>query len=128
MNDSNVQLVEKAIPLWHANIAWAKALLASSIKLSAPQDVLRKENRHLRQVPDTCWFVQPHGIGVHIHEAPGVDGIDFDFDKDDPDEWRLARFIDVQVDDGQLPYAAYRELLGGEQACESAIASARHRG
>ncbi|WP_282248404.1 hypothetical protein [Stenotrophomonas sp. PS02300] len=127
MSDSNVQLVEQAIPLWHANMAWAKALLVSAFKFSEPQEILRKENSHLRQVPGTCWFVQPHGIGVDIYKAPGVGGIDFDFDKVDPDEWRLARFIKAQVNDGQLPYAAYRILLDDEQAFKSAVASALHR-
>ncbi|MBP0656647.1 hypothetical protein J8J20_22495, partial [Mycobacterium tuberculosis] len=64
---------------------------------------------------------------VDIYKAPGVGGIDFDFDKVDPDEWRLARFIEAQVNDGQLPYAAYRILLDDEQAFKSAVASALHR-
>jgi hypothetical protein len=127
MTDSNVQLVEQAIPLWYANIAWAKALLVSAFKFSEPQEILCKANRHLRQVPGTCWFVRPHGIGVDIYKAPGVGGIDFDFDKVDPDEWRLARFIEAQVNDGQLSYAAYRGLLDDEQAFESAVACALQR-
>jgi hypothetical protein len=122
--DSNVQLVEQAIPLWHANMAWAKALLVNAFKFSEPQEILRSENRHLRQIPGTCWFVRPHGIGVDIYRAPGVGGIDFDFDKTDPDEWRLARFIEAQVNDGQLPYASYRELLDDEHAFKLAVATA----
>lgn len=62
-----------------------------------------------------------------IYKTPGVGGIDFDFDKPDPDEWRLARFIEAQINDGQLHYADYRELLDDEEAFKSAIASALER-
>ncbi|WP_185821927.1 hypothetical protein [Xanthomonas sp. GW] len=126
MTNSHVQLIEQAIPLWHANVVWAKVLLVSAFNFSEPQEILRRENRHLRQIPGTCWFVRPHGIGVDIYKVPGVGGIDFDFDKPDPDEWRLARFIEAQVNDGQLSYAAYRELLDDEQAFKSAVARALH--
>ena len=126
MTDSHVQLVKQAIPLWHANMAWAKELLVRSFGLANAEDILRKENRHLRQVPGTCWFVSPHGIGVDIFKAPGVGGIDFDFDfdKPDPDAWRLARFIEAQVNDGQLPYPLYRELLDDEDRFKHAVSLA----
>lgn len=69
-------------------------------------------------------FTQPHGIGVDIYKAPGVGGIEFNFDKPDPDEWRLGRHIEAQVNDAQLPYAVYRELLEGEHTFKAAVASA----
>lgn len=124
MTDSHVQLVRQAIPLWYANLAWAKELLVRSFGLANSEDILRQENRHLRQVPGTCWFVRPHGIGVNIFKAPDVGGIDFDFDKPDPDEWRLARFIEAQVNDGQLPYQMYRELLDDEDRFMHAVSQA----
>jgi hypothetical protein len=124
MTDSHVQLVRQAIPLWYANLAWAKELLVRSFGLVNAEDILRQENRHLRQVPGTCWFVRPHGIGVDIFKAPDVGGIDFDFDKPDPDAWRLARFIEAQVNDGQLPYPLYRELLDDEDRFKHAVSLA----
>lgn len=124
MTDLHVQLVKQAIPLWYANVAWAKELLVRAFGLANAQDILRHENRHLKQVPGTCWFVRPHGIGVDIYKAPGVGGIDFDFDKPDPDEWRLARFIEAQVNDGQLPYQDYRELLDNEARFKQAVSFA----
>ena len=122
LSDLDVQLVRQAIPLWYANIAWAKELLVRSFNLADPQDILRPGNRHLQQIPGTCWFVRPHGIGVAIFKTPDVGGIDFDFDKPHPDEWRLARFIEAQVNDGQLPYTVYRELLDDEQRFKEAVA------
>lgn len=124
MTDSDVQLVKQAIPLWYANRLWAEELLIRAFGLANAQDVLRHENRHHRQIPGTCWFIRPHGIGVDIFKAPGVGGIDFDFDKPDPDEWRLARFIEAQVNDGQLPYQMYRELLDDEDRFDLAISIA----
>lgn len=124
MNDLDVQLVKQTIPLWYANRAWAEELLVRAFGLSNAQDILSSENRYLRQIPSTCWFVRPHGIGVHIFKAPEVGGIDFDFDKPDPDEWRLARFIEAQVNDGQFPYHIYRELLNDEDRFKRAISLA----
>ena len=124
MTDLHLQLVKQAIPLWYANLAWAQELLVRAFGLTNAQDILRPENRYLRQIPGTCWFVRPHGVGVEIFKAPDVGGIDFDFDKPDPDEWRLARFIEAQVNDGQLPYQMYRELLDDEVRFKNAISLA----
>ncbi|WP_369980096.1 DUF6896 domain-containing protein [Xanthomonas bundabergensis] len=124
MTDSHVDLIKQAIPLWYANVAWAKELLVHAFGLADPQDILAREHRHFRAIPNTCWFVRPHGIGVDIFKSPGVGGIDFDFDKPDPDEWRLELFIERQVNDGQLSYAAYRELIDDEQILKQAVSAA----
>jgi hypothetical protein len=119
-----LQLVKQAIPLWYASRVWAEELLVRAFGLTHARDILRQENRHLRQIPGTCWFIRPHGIGIDIFKAPDVGGIDFDFDKPDPDAWRLARFIEAQVNDGQLPYQIYRELLDDEDCFRHAISAA----
>jgi len=124
MTDPHVELIKQAIPLWYAKIAWAKELLVRAFGLSEPQDILSRECRHFRAIPNTCWFVRPHGIGVDIFKSPDVGGVDFDFDKPDPDEWRLALFIVRQVNDGQLSYATYRELVDDERLLKQAVAAA----
>jgi len=126
MTSSHVELVKQAIPLWYANVAWAKELVVRAFNLKDPQDILSGGNRDFQAIPNTCWFVRPHGIGVDIFKSPDVGGIDFDFDKPDPDEWRLALFIERQVNDGQLPYAAYRELIDDDQLLKQAVSAALH--
>ncbi|MFS2037003.1 DUF6896 domain-containing protein [Polaromonas sp. CT11-55] len=124
MNSSPVELARSAIPLWYANVAWAKELLVRSFNLKDPQDILRAPNRRFQQIPNTCWFVRPHGIGVHVFKTPDAGGVDFDFDKPHPDEWRLARFIEAQVNDGQLPFELYRQLVEDEEVMKSSIQEA----
>ena len=105
------ELVRQVIPLWYANVAWAKALLIHSFNLKTAEDILRIGSRGgLRQIPGTNWFYRTHGVGIDIYKTPGVGGIDFDFDKPDPDAWRLGIFFEKQINDGSLPYSEYQEL------------------
>ena len=126
MTDYHVELVRQAIPFWYANVAWANELLVRMFDLAEPQEILRPKHRHLQAIPNTCWFVRPHGNGVDIFKSPDVGGIDFDFDKPNPDEWRLALFIERQVNDGQLSYAAFRDLIDDEQVLKHAVSTALH--
>ncbi len=126
MTNSHIELVKQGIPLWYANVAWAKELIVRAFDLADPQDILGNRHRYFQDIPNTCWFVRPHGVGVDIFKSPDVGGIDFDFDKPDPDEWRLAIFIERQVNDGQLSYAAYRELMEDEQLLKQAVSAALH--
>lgn len=122
MSNLHVELVHAAIPLWYANVAWAKELLVRAFKLADAQDILSPQHRRrVQQIPNTCWFVCPHGIGVDIFKTREVGGIDFDFNKPDPGVWRLSKFIVGQVNDGQLSYEVYRELVDDEVVMESAV-------
>jgi len=114
MKISNYELVKLAIPLWYAQVIWAKELLIRSFKLEKAEDILRPENRGIHQIQGTVWFVRTHGIGVDIFKSPTVGGVDFDFDKPNPDSWRLRIFIEQQVNDGNLQYSLYRELIDDE--------------
>jgi hypothetical protein len=58
---------------------------------------------------------------VDVFKTPDVGGIDFDFDKPNPDLWRLRIFIERQVNDGNLSYDSYRELLDDEALMKDAI-------
>ncbi|WP_223807256.1 hypothetical protein [Montanilutibacter psychrotolerans] len=61
---------------------------------------------------------------MDIFKSPDVGGIDLDFDKPDPDERRLALFIERQVNDGQLSHAGYRQLVDDEKLLRQAISVA----
>lgn len=124
MSPSHIELVRRAIPLWYANLAWAKELLVRAFNLAKAEDVLSPTHRRTQQIPNTCWFVRPHGIGVDVFKTPEVGGIDFDFDKPHPDEWRLSLFVVRQVNDGQLPYELYRELVNDEELLKQAVKEA----
>jgi hypothetical protein len=124
MNKSHIELVRQAIPLWHAQMAWAKELIVRTFNLERAEDILNRENRGIFQVPATSWFIRTHGIGVDIFKTPNVGGIDFDFDKPNPDTWRLVIFIERQVNDGQLKYELYRELIDDEELMKKAVSEA----
>jgi hypothetical protein len=113
--------VRMAIALWYAQMAWAKELIARSFNLARAEDILRLENRSIRAIPGTVWFIRTHGIGVDVYKTPDVGGIDFDFDKPHPDPWRMKIFIERQVNDGNLPYENYRELLDDEDLMKRAL-------
>jgi len=121
MNETHLQLVKNVIPLWYANMAWAKELLVQAFGLQDARDILQAETRGVHQVPGTAWYIRTHGIGVDIYKTPDVGGIDFDFDKPDPDEWRLKIFFEKQVNDGQLPYPMYCELVEDEALLQQVI-------
>lgn len=117
-------LVRAAIPLWYAQMAWAKELIARSFKLGRAEDILSPKFRGLKAIPGTAWYIRTHGVGVDVFKTPEVGGIDFDFDKPDPDPWRMNIFIERQVNDGNLAYELYHELLDDEELMKKAIADA----
>lgn len=123
-DDEAAHLVRRSIPLWYAQVAWAKELLTRAFALSTPEEILKSPHCHRQQVPGTCWWVCPHGVGVDIYRTPDVGGIDFDFDKPHPDAWRLALFIERQVNDGNLPYGLYKDLMADDGALARAAAAA----
>jgi hypothetical protein len=53
--------VKAAIPLWYAQMAWAKELIARSFGLTRAEDILSRENRGFRVVPGTTWYIRTHG-------------------------------------------------------------------
>lgn len=120
----SADLVKSAIPLWYAQMAWTKELIERSFKLEKAEDILSRELRGTRAIPGTVWFLRTHGIGVDVFKTPDVGGIDFDFDKPDPDPWRMQIFIERQVNDGNLPYEPYRELLDDEELMKESVEGA----
>lgn len=122
MMSEQAELLRTLIPLWYAEMAWAKELLVRAFQLERAEDILRSEFRGRRQIPGTTWFIRTHGIGVDVYKTPEVGGIDFDFDKPDPDEWRLRIFFEKQINAGDLSYETYHELVEDEELLQSAIA------
>lgn len=116
--------IKAAIPLWYAEIIWAKELIRVGFGLSTAEEILSSEYRGFKLVPGTAWYVRTHGAGVDVFKTPDVGGIDFDFDKPDPDPWRLKIFVERQVNDGNLPYENFRELLNNDELMENAISEA----
>ena len=124
MNNNHISLVRNVIPLWYAQVAWAKELLIHAFNLESAEQILNREFRGINHIPNTSWFIRIHGIGINIFKTEAVGGIDFDFDKPDPDEWRLVFLIEKLVNDGQLPYAMYRELIEDEQLMKDSVSEA----
>ena len=124
MNETHVELVRRAVPLWYANIAWAKELLIRAFDLADAQDILKSEHRRTQRIPNTCWNFRAHGAGIDIFRTPNVGGIDFDFGQPSPDEWRLRIFIERQVNDGQLSYELYRDLMEDKELLTQSVRAA----
>ena len=117
----NQQLIKNLIPLWYATRLWAEDLLRRSLGLEHSIDILAPENRGIKAVSGTNWMYRTHGIGVDIYKTEAVGGIDFDFNKSDPDCWRLKIFFRRQYNDGNLSYELYRNLFEDEKLLEKEI-------
>lgn len=110
----NLKKIQNIIPLWYAQKKWAEELLVRAFDLEDAGDILKQENRGNNPIPGTNWMYRTHGVGVDIYRTADVGGIDFDFDKPDPDEWRLRDFFEKQYNEGNLPLNEYRELFEDE--------------
>ncbi len=122
MND--IELIKKIIPLWYSQKSWAEGLLKRTFGLEKAEDVLTSQYRGFKEIPGTNWTYRTHGVGVDISNIEDAGGIDFDFDKPDPDEWRLLIFFERQYNDGNIPHAEYHHLFADENLLKAAIKGA----
>ncbi|MHA2710222.1 DUF6896 domain-containing protein [Vibrio owensii] len=120
----NYEKIRKIIPLWYAQRKWAEELLVQSFQLEKAEDILQAKHRGTHQIPGTNWMYRTHGIGVDIYRTADVGGVDFDFNKIEPDAWRLRVFFEKQYNEGNLPLAEYRELYEDEGLLQSAVEQA----
>ncbi|WP_199611601.1 DUF6896 domain-containing protein [Flocculibacter collagenilyticus] len=114
----NLEKIKKIIPLWYAQRKWAEELLVQSFQL---EDILQPQYRGVKLIPGTNWMYRTHGIGVDIYRTADVGGIDFDFNKIEPDAWRLQTFFEKQYNEGNLPLADYRDLYEDEGLLRSVL-------
>ncbi len=112
MND--IEAANELIKKWYQARQWAEAFLCASLKLENANDILRSEHRGKRRIHGTDWQYRTHGIGVEISKSGNKGGIDFDFDKLEPDQWRLREFMIKQLNDGTLLKKIYRPLMQDE--------------
>ncbi|MCQ4296880.1 hypothetical protein NAU58_14965 [Pseudomonas stutzeri] len=120
----DVNPIRAAIALWYAQMAWAKELISRSFGLEKAENILRSEYRGHRIIPGTSWYIRTHSIGVDVYKTLDTGGIDFDFNKPHPDDWRMRIFVQRQVNDGNLPFEPYRELLDNEELMSKAVTEA----
>ena len=81
VNIDNGTLIKQLISLWHDQRKWALELLVNSFDLKRIEDLPRGR----REIPGTNYNYVTHGAGVDVYKAESVGGIDFDFDKPEPD-------------------------------------------
>ena len=121
---TDIELIKKIIPLWYAQKTWAEELLKRSFCLEKAEDILATKYRGFNEIPGTNWMYRTHGVGVDISRTADVGGIDFDFDKPEPDEWRLRIFFECQYNEGNIPLAEYRHLFEDEVLLKAAVKGA----
>ena len=124
MDQNHVRLIKQVIPLWYASRAWACELMERSFSLANAEEIMRLNRGEILQIPGTCWYLRRHGVGVDVYKTPNVGGIDFDFDKPHPDEWRLKIFFLKQLNDGQLSYPEHQSLAEDEDLLDEAVKAA----
>lgn len=113
-DESDVELVRALVPHWHATRRWAEELLCRTLGLAKAEDVLLHEHRGTKLIPGSLWTYRTHGVGVDLDRGLASGGIDFDFDKPEPDAWRLRIFAEKQLNAGHLPPLEYRRLIDDE--------------
>ena len=117
----NQQLIKNLSPLWYATRLWAEELLRQSLGIENSIEVLLPEKRGIKAISGTNWMYCTHGGGVDVYKTADAGGIDFDFNKPDPDSWRLKIFFRRQYNDGALNYELYRNLFEDEGLLEDEI-------
>ena len=79
------------------------------------------ENRGKKPILGTNWMYRTHGVGVDIYKTEEAGGIDFDFDKPEPDAWRMKIFFRRQYNDGNLNLEIYRHLFEDEELLDKEL-------
>ncbi|MDB5387528.1 MAG: hypothetical protein JWM11_3174 [Planctomycetaceae bacterium] len=115
------ELIQQLIPHWYASRAWACELLIRTFRLNSAADILGAKYRGKQTIPGSLWTIRTHGIGIDIFKTPNVGGIDFDFDKPDPDPWRLGILFHRLLNDQQILYEEYRHFAADEELLEQVI-------
>lgn len=109
--NNDLELVENLVEQWKSTRQWAEQMLVDSIGLASAEEILETEHRGNNPIPGTNWFYRTHGVGVDVYQHGNKGGIDFDFDKPEPDEYGLREFMAKQYNAGALTKRDYRPLM-----------------
>lgn len=107
-------LVQNLIHLWYAERAWAETLLKRTFGLDHAYEILELKRNEDFMIPGTNWHCRTHGAGVDIYLTEESGGIDFDFDRPEPDAWRLNIFLEKQFNAGTLSKELYRDFFNDD--------------
>jgi len=110
-SDAIIELIDK----WYSTKSWAESLICEHLNIEKASDILQLGHRGKKKLGDTDWFYRTHGVGVDISKMGNKGGIDFDFDQETPDSYRLREFMIKQLNDGKIIKKYYRKLLQNEQ-------------
>jgi hypothetical protein len=119
MHNDDEGLIRALIPHWYATRRWAEELLCRVLGLKSPNEVLQREHRGRKVLAGSMWTYRTHGAGVDVDRGIRSGGIDFDFDKPDPDPWRLELFAEKQLNAGNLG-PEYAALIDDEDRFKNA--------
>ncbi len=100
MND--IQAIEDLIIKWLKVRKWAENLICDSLNLENAHDILSIKHRGKHNLIEGKWWCVTHGVGVNLTREGNKGGIDFDFEKEKPDSFRLRDFLIKQMNDGAL--------------------------
>jgi hypothetical protein len=118
----DVSLIRDLVPHWYSTRRWAEELLVRALGLTDAKDVLTTQHRGRKPIPGSNWTYRTHGCGVDLFRTSGGGGIDFDFDKPNPDCWRLRLFAEKQWHVGNLPQT-YQHLIEDEDRFDKLAAA-----
>jgi len=122
---TNTEAIIELIEKWYSTKSWAELLICKSLNIESASDILQQEYRGKKKLGDSDWYYRTHGVGVDIAKVGNKGGIDFDFDKKHPDNYRLREFMIKQLNDGKLVKKHYRELLQDEQLWRESYEAAK---
>lgn len=117
----DTDLIEMLVDQWRVERDWAEKLLVATLGLDSAEEVLQRRFRGKHIIPGTEWSYRTHGYGVDITKEGNRGGIDFDFNRPEPDAWRLRVFLVKQYNDGALTKKHFRPLLQDQQRWDAAV-------
>lgn len=118
---TELESMKELVTKWHESKKWAQCFICEKLNITNPRDILLPENRGRRQFPETEWFYRTHGLGVDIFKDNNKGGIDFDFDSEGINSFKLRIFMIKQLNDGKLTKRHYKKLLNDTEIWSSAF-------
>ena len=110
---NEVEAVKQLIELWYPTKRKTEELFCKCLNLKKASDAFLNLDCKSARLGETEWHYSMHGSGVIVYKGgdKSKGGLDSDFDKPDPDSYRLRTMMINQFNDGQLKKKDYRNLL-----------------